>query len=371
MMRFPVTVCVAVLLTACTSGNSVIEVANGSGFSRTELVNVPCPDYAFRIEREDGAEISYQLTADGRVLFEAEVDANSVAHYKFVAGEPTVKADTVATGRLHPERLDDFCWENDRAAYRAYGPALQAKGERAFGYDVWTKKVTYPVAEQRYYNNVVLKIPYHEDLGDGMDAYTVGPTLGGGTSALLDSVGAIVYPWAFAKAETLENGPLRVSFRLTYPPVFIEQDTVTEVRTITLDKGADLNRTVVEYRGISRPRRAVAGIVVHAQNPEGYTLFPTEKMMVYEDLTDSPSPDHGTIFIGLIAPYADSLRYEPLAKPAGDAIGHILAEHTIRPGDSLVYSWGSGWSGGFVRDTAAWIDLMRRASASPFEITLK
>ena len=46
--------------------------------------------------------------------------------------------DVVACGRQYPERLDDVAWENDRAAYRAYGPALQEKGERAFGYDIWT-----------------------------------------------------------------------------------------------------------------------------------------------------------------------------------------------------------------------------------------
>ena len=47
--------------------------------------------------------------------------------------------DVVACGRQYPERLDDVAWENDRAAYRAYGPALQEKGARAFGYDIWTK----------------------------------------------------------------------------------------------------------------------------------------------------------------------------------------------------------------------------------------
>jgi len=28
-------------------------------------------------------------------------------------------------------------WENDRIAFRTYGPALQATGEKAVGYDIW------------------------------------------------------------------------------------------------------------------------------------------------------------------------------------------------------------------------------------------
>ena len=63
-------------------------------------------------------------------------DASAV--YTIAEGTPQ-PVDVVACGRQYPERLDDVAWENDRAAYRAYGPALQEKGERAFGYDIWTK----------------------------------------------------------------------------------------------------------------------------------------------------------------------------------------------------------------------------------------
>ena len=40
-----------------------------------------------------------------------------------------------------PERKDDFVWENDKVAYRVYGPALQAMGEITSGIDVWSKRV--------------------------------------------------------------------------------------------------------------------------------------------------------------------------------------------------------------------------------------
>ena len=41
-------------------------------------------------------------------------------------------------------------WENDRIAFRTYGPALQATGEKAFGYDIWVKRTNDLVVENRY-----------------------------------------------------------------------------------------------------------------------------------------------------------------------------------------------------------------------------
>ena len=51
-------------------------------------------------------------------------------------------------------------------------------------------------------------ISYHIDHGNGMDCYAVGPTLGGGTAALMPD-SAIVYPYCYKDYEILDNGPLR------------------------------------------------------------------------------------------------------------------------------------------------------------------
>ena len=41
--------------------------------------------------------------------------------------------------------------ENDLGGFRAYGPALQARGERGFGYDLFTKyNTTEPILESLY-----------------------------------------------------------------------------------------------------------------------------------------------------------------------------------------------------------------------------
>ena len=103
---------------------------------------------------------------------------------------------------------------------------MQAKGERAFGYDIFTKSVPHPVLHARYEkaldpgtkaeirrlrkaglaeraDSLHDAVSFHLDHGDGMDSFGVGPTLGCGTAALLDRECGIVYPWCWESAEIL------------------------------------------------------------------------------------------------------------------------------------------------------------------------
>ena len=167
------------------------------------------------------------------LIFPASVKGDASAVYTIAEGTPQ-PVDVVACGRQYPERLDDVAWENDRAAYRAYGPALQEKGERAFGYDIWTKSVSEPVVEDRYDGDLNRGISYHVDHGNGMDCYAVGPTLGGGTAALFPD-STIVYPYCYKDCEILDNGPLRFTAKLVYNPLVVKGDSsVIETRIISL-----------------------------------------------------------------------------------------------------------------------------------------
>ena len=163
-----------------------------------------------------GKQVPSQITFDGKLIFPASVKAGSSARYQIRKGNPDTLS-VIACGRHYPERMDDIAWENDKAAYRAYGPALEASGERAWGYDVFTKSVSEPVVEMRYAreldpqarakisawrkegrkeqaDSLAQAISYHVDHGNGMDCYSVGPTLGGGTAALMTADSMLVYP---------------------------------------------------------------------------------------------------------------------------------------------------------------------------------
>lgn len=328
----------------------------------------------FKIIDNNGKEISYQITYDDKLIFPVTIDGSSKGKFKIVKGKPS-SCDSIVYGRLVPERKDDMAWENDKSAYRAYGPALQESGERAFGYDIWTKCVPYRILDQRYHDDIVNKISFHVDHGTGMDVYAVGPTLGGGTAALLDKNGEIVYPYCFKEYEVLDNGPLRFTVKLIYGGETVDGDSaVVETRLISLDKSSYLNKTTVSYDGLSKDSKVAPGIVVHKQNPAGYIFSPEDHFMAYSDLTENADNGNGIIFVGVVSPESDTFEYKPLKQPAGDAVGHILAPATYSNSEDFTYWWGSAWSKGDVRNEKEWSDYLRsfnKRLKTPLKVKLK
>ena len=122
-------------------------------------------------------------------------------------------------------------------------------------------KKTDPKAADELYKSV----SYHVDHGNGLDCYKVGPTLGGGTAALMVN-DTIVYPYCYKTFEVLDNGPLRFTVKLTYNPLIVNGDSVVETRLISLDAGSQLNKTVVTYDNLKETTPVVAGIVLHDSN---------------------------------------------------------------------------------------------------------
>lgn len=397
------------LLAGCSAGEGVVvSVHNSLDFARDgEMVEVPLTKLQ-KVSLKDGqkyvvvdaatkAQVPYQLTYDGMLIFPATVGAGATSSYTVKAGQPEAM-DTVACGRFYPERLDDIAWENDKAAYRAYGPALQRRQEQAYGYDVFTKNVSYPVVEKRYAmeldsaaraqiavwrkegqkekaDSLVKIISYHVDHGNGMDVYNVGPTLGGGASALMDGE-ELIYPYCFKDYEILDNGPLRFTMKLTYNPLKVKGDTtVVETRVISLDKGSYLNRTVLTYSGLSNPTTLASGLVLHSQNPNGYVLNADDRFIAYADSTNNATAGHGVIYVGAAFPKQVEKAYVQLfPEPKKDAIGHVLATSLYEPNSSYVYYWGSGWSKGGVQDMDAWTTYLKNFSkqlASPLEVEVK
>jgi len=131
--------------------------------------------------------------------------------------------------RYVPERADDFAWENDKVAFRTYGPALREKNENS-GIDCWLKRVDYPIINKWYKNN-----NYHKDQGEGLDSYKVGDSRGcGGTALWIDGkmVTSNVYTdWKVIKAEKEKS-----VFVLSYAYA-VGADTYTEEKTISIKLG--------------------------------------------------------------------------------------------------------------------------------------
>lgn len=309
---------------------------------------------AFRVTDADGHEVTSQLTHDGLLLVEADIPAGQTVTYDIIPGSKA-RYDTICVGQVRHDVQDDYTWENDRGGYRLYGPAYRDGGGNVTGYDIWTKSVTYPVLSQRYADHSQRGVSYHKDHGNGMDAYTVGRTLGAGMDALTDC-DTIVYPCAYERAEILDNGPLRTTVRLTcYPSRIGDNTDVVETRTISLDKGSWLNRTTVSFSGLTEPRPIVTGIVVHRHNTGGGRLDPERRYISYADLTDNPDNGNGVIYIGIVNVMTpDAQQYVPFAEARGDAVGQLINTSTYIPGREFTYYWGAGWSKGGVPGAGAW-----------------
>lgn len=388
----PVLTALATLGARAAETPVTIEVSNPLPLARTmEMVEVPLENIEKKlgtatslvVTDADGRELPCQTTYDRKLIFQASVASRGKSIYYVKTGTPA-PCEPKVFARAYPDRLDDFAWENDRVAYRAYGPAIQRRGDKLYGYDLFNKRSSSLVVEGFYASeldpalwkivgklrseghgdiadDVYNAFSYHVDHGRGMDCYKVGPTLGAGTPALLADGGAtIIYPRSYARCEVLDRGPLRITFRLTFGSERVDGADVVESRLVTLDAGSHFCRSVVTYTGLTHATPVVAGIVVHDENPTAYVLDAKAGYIGYEDLGDpylykekyraKQNPEMGKIFIGTVFPdKLTSAEYraftkEDLPKRGGGANGHLLGISTIKPDGQFTYYFGSGWN---------------------------
>ena len=372
-----------------------VTVTNPLSFDRSgEMVEIPMSDVTAKLKLADTAQITvldidgqqvpYQVTYDEKLIFPATVKANGTATYTIQPGTPE-PFTVIACGKCYPERLDDLAWENDLGGYRVYGPALQQRGERGFGYDLFTKyNTTEPILESLYAEELnpdnwakiaelkktdpkaaaelLNSISYHVDHGYGMDCYAVGPTLGCGTSALMAG-DTIIYPYCYRTQEILDNGPLRFTAKLEFTPLVVRRDSnVIETRVISLDAGSYLNKTVISYTNLRQAMPVTTGIVL--REPDGtVTADAANGYITYVDPTTDRSGANGKIFIGAAFPalVKDAkvvLFSEKEKKERGGADGHVLAISEYESGSEYTYYWGSAWNKAAIKTVDAWNEYM-------------
>ena len=357
-----------------------VTVGNPSGMQRQEVVELDAASVfqrlgisggrQFVVKNALGFEVPYQLTYDGKLLIEACVAPKGQATYTITKGEPSVFVNT-CYGRMYPERVDDIAWENDRGAYRCYGPALQRSGEDAFGNDVWVKNTPDLVVESRYHNELVNKLSYHVDRGYGLDCYKVGPTLGCGTPALIQGDN-LIFPYCWKEYELLDNGPLRFTVRLKYnPSKYGNDDNVVENRILSIDKGSNFNKMTVWYDGLTAPADVASGVVIHTEDTESVVLG--KNYVQYADPTDNPKGQNFQIYVAAIFPDGvDQTRKVMYQNPVRGNAGHALGiKRGIKSGEKFTYYFGSSWSKYDCRTQKEWqqrIDNFQSALGQKLEV---
>lgn len=373
-MKPLVPLCLAVAMaagacaTASDAGSSAatlgrFQLVNPLQVARVEIVPLPLSADALRATRLEAFDATagkrlpiQQRAADddaGHALVEIRMGAGERHEVVLRTAGDAVPPASRAFGRHVPERMDDFAWENDRVAFRMYGPALAATGEISSGIDVWAKR-THALVIDRWYAGE----DYHTDHGEGLDFYKVGPSRGcGGLARRIDGVDHV--SGNYVRWRRLANGPLRVAFELDYAPWGAKGNEVAETKRISLDAGSDFSLVRSRFGGDA------AGVPVPGINGDGEaSADPQGRWMA---LWGKPDPAHGSIGCAIV-----------LAQGKGRADqrgGQRWLVPADVPGREFAYYAGAAWSqGADVHDAQAWeraVAAFAQRIAAPIEVRVQ
>lgn len=364
----------------CHALQATIVVSNPTSTPRTELISLSMSDVkaklgnatpkkgeAYIVKNKRGQQIGSQITHDGLLLIDASVRPHGSATYYVSIGKP-YQQKVYATGALYKIRKDDIAWENDRCAYRVYGPALQRTGERSFGTDIWVKNTPDTVVYERYIKDMNGNIKgdkmdakvrdiltsFHLDHGNGLDPYRVGATLGLGAPSLMVGKNQVL-PYCYKDYKILDNGPLRFTVELTYNPSTVgDMKNVVEHRIISLDKGSNFNKMTVWYDGLTTPTDFATGFPIHEEDTETKTF--AKDYVSYADPTDNVEVNNSQVFVGVLFPEGiDHTYYQLFDKKHDGATGHALGlKRGLKNLEKYSYYFGAAWSKYDVRSYAEW-----------------
>ena len=377
---------------------ATVVVNNPTDAQRQELVELNMADVkaklanatpkkgeAYIVKNKRGQQIGSQITHDGKLLIDASVRPHGSATYYISIGKP-YQQKYWATGALYKIRKDDIAWENDRCAYRIYGPALQRSGERSFGTDIWVKNTPDTVVYNRYKidhdgnvlgdkidkkakaakseaqrkalqaqsREVDITTSFHLDHGNGLDPYRVGATVGLGAPSLMIGKEQVL-PYCYKDYKILDNGPLRFSMELTYNPSTVgDMQNVVEHRIISLDKGSNFNKMTVWYEGLTHPTDFATGFPIHEEDTETKTL--AKDYVSYADPTDNVEVNNSQVYVGVLFPFGiDNTYYQLFDKKHDGATGHALGlKRGLKNGERYSYYFGAAWSKYDVRSYGEW-----------------
>ena len=307
------------------------------------------------------------LDQDGKfeqVIFQADLQPAQARRFVLRSGgrQALRASDFKAYGRFVRERYDDFAWENDRIAHRVYGAALETAVREPLtssAVDVWTKRVRRLVINDWY-----MVDDYHRDNGTGGDFYSAGRSRGCGGTAIWS--GGQLYPSAnFRQSRVLANGPIRVSFELTYEAWDAAGQKVSEAKRVTLDAGHNLGRYESRFSVDGKPAPPLA-YAVGIRKAAGSTSRTSAEQGTLSSWETFPG-DAGHLGCGVVIPPAQLTGF-------AEADGNYLLIAQAPRGGAGVYYAGFGWdkSGDFA-DAAAWdryLSEWARRLAAPVRVSV-
>lgn len=361
-------------LTLATEGRSAetkVEVVNELDMARkAETVELHWeefqrphelfPEHLLVRDARTGQEVAPQVMGD-KLIFQADFAPKERKRFVVVEGKP-VNAESKVFGRFVPERLDDFAWENDKIAFRMYGPAIEkVEPPSGSGIDVWCKSTSRLVINDWYKRD-----DYHVDHGEGLDCYKVGPDRGCGGIAIWKD-GKLYTSRDFRQWKLLANGPVRVMFELTYAPWDAGGAKVGEVKRVSLDAGSRFNRleSIFKFDGADR---MMVGVGLNEHTNFSPFSSPRDGWMGVWDEADRPKGlTNGMNGVGVVFPPGAGLEFK-------EAENQLWFLTTVKAGEPLVYYAGAGWSKGGFPEMGDWetcVANFARRIRSPLKVHIQ
>ncbi|MFI1743261.1 DUF4861 family protein [Thalassobellus sediminis] len=269
-----------------TKQEVIVKVENNLDFFRKEVVGLDAKNLSVLLKNtaKENLKVKKQETQeyvttqwidnnqDGvmdQLLFQAETTANSSVEYVVVVDSLQNPKETKAItfSRLVPERTDDYTWENDKVAFRTYGPEAQRRieqneygGTLSSGIDLWLKRVDYSIIDKWYSKNLESEGYYHIDHGEGYDPYHVGKSRGAGGTGIWENDSLYVSK-NFVSYRTIATGPLRTVFELNYASW--SDYNVKETKRISLDLGSNFSKFNIKLNSENEVPNYTIGIAKH------------------------------------------------------------------------------------------------------------
>ena len=273
-----------------------------------------------------------------QLIFQPQLAPSSQKTFHLKEQPDKPEAVEYCFSRIVPTRIDDYTWENDKVAFRTYGPRAQALVEEgkeggiiSSGIDCWLKKVSYPVINKWYKASEEEGISYHEDHGEGLDNYHVGISRGAGGLAIKGADDQYFVSKNFTAHKTLATGPIRTLFQLDYADWQGPQGMIKEQKTISLDYGNNLMKIEVSIQGTDH---IAAGISLQ-ENHGG--IIDKNNLLIFKQ-------NHfETILSNVILTPQKHFKSQHIYNPQIKDQNHVFLDLKIL-NQSLVYYVGFYWS---------------------------
>lgn len=297
------------------------------------------------------------------LIFQPELEAGESRNYHLVTGvdSGSLPVTGISTfSRFVPERTDDYTWENDRVAFRTYGPTAEQMvvdgtpgGTLSSGIDCWLKRVEYPIINKWYKKALEEGGTYHEDTGEGLDDFHVGASRGcGGVGAWSEAEQKLYTSRNFTRWERIAAGPIRTQFTLTYAPWPTPFGMMEETKVISLDLGSNLSRFEVRVSADEPVEELSVGLTQHEKDGNNSMDEDNGCFSYWQPHGDSE------LGMGIVVPpeYLTGAAVYQVDEPDQS---HLLV-HLKPINGKVVYYAGFGWKkSGLFDDEQAWLDYLQ------------